>query len=325
MILKPNLKPMETTFEEKFAKSIKPLIEFEKPDYPRFEIDYYADYVELLSLFSKEDGVSYGDIQDLLFGEPDESTNAEINDSQEAFIDSIFARLGERTVLYSDSYPFTIEKGVLLLHSSISQNAKYYLFLLLSSSLYLFHDFEADLTTDFETVSFETLKEFLPNAIVKQFGKNSEYHGNAKEKIKQLANDIGIPIDNDEIEEISERNNQERGLDVVGWIPFEDMCYNKIIYLGQCACGKKYESKQHDTRRYENYYVFYKTKPQHAMFIPYSLIDVKKHKFYHSDYIEKDYLVFERKRIISLLVKNNVYDNLRSKELVEKCILYNRE
>ena len=56
----------------------------------------------------------------------------------------------------------------------------------------------------------------------------------------------------------------------------------------------------------------------------YSLIDVKKHKFYHSDYIEKDYLVFERKRIVSLLVKNNVYDRLRSKELVEKCILYNR-
>ena len=132
---------------------------------------------------------------------------------------------------------------------------------------------------------------------------------------------MDLEIDDYELNQVGERNNKERGLDIIGWIPFEDKCGNKIIFLCQCACGKQYESKQHDTRRFENYLNFYKTKPQHTMFIPYSLINVRSKKFYHSDHIEKDYLIFERKRILEYHNDKN-FEETESFKLVTKCIEY---
>jgi len=150
--------------------------------------------------------------------------------------------------------------------------------LLISSKLDIFNPFKLDLTADFEKVSYVVLKEFLLiKAIVKAFGKNTQYQGNAISKIKQLDNDLDLQVDDYELNQVSERNTQEWGLDIIGWLPFADKCGNKVIFLCQCACGKKeYESKQHDTRRFEIYLRFYKTKPQHTLFIPYSLINLRK-------------------------------------------------
>ncbi|OYX18289.1 MAG: hypothetical protein B7Z16_09045 [Algoriphagus sp. 32-45-6] len=108
---------------------------------------------------------------------------------------------------------------------------------------------------------------------------------------------------------------------LMGWIDFEDKCMNKIIFLCQCACGKEYESKQHDTKRFQNYYRFYKTKPQHTIFLPYSLINTNANKFYHSDLIENEYLVFERKRILEYHNDLN-FINSESFKIVEKFINY---
>ena len=319
MISKQKEKKMEMTFDDKYDACIECLHNIGKPDYPKDQIGLYSDYIELMVLFSGEDGISYGDILDLFYGEPDERADAEIKDNEEVFIKRIFSLMDERIVLFADAYPFEKRNNSYFLKSIISDNEKYYVFLLISSQLDIFKLFQSDLTTDFETLSFETLQKFIPNAKVIPFGKNTNYRGTAKDKIKSLSIDIGIPIDNYEINQIGERNNQERGLDVIGWLPFDDNCQNKVVFLGQCACGKKFESKQHDTRRFEEYFLFYKTKPQHTLFIPYSLINNKEGKFYHN-YIEKDYLVFERKRMVSLLRENSIYDQLLSKELIEKCI-----
>lgn len=319
MISKQKEKKMAMSFDEKYSDAIKRLDEIGMPDYPRQQLDYFADFVELLALFSGKDGVSYGDIQDQFFGEPDEKTDAELKDDDEAFLKEIFLRIDERISLYVNSYPFEKKDNSLMLKGNISENEKYYVLLLIASQLSIFKTFNTDLTTDFETLSFETLKAYLPNAIVKQFGENTEYNGSAKVKIQKLSEDVGIDIDDYEVDQIGDRNHQERGLDVIGWLPFEDNCQNKVVFLGQCACGKKYESKQHDTRRFENYFKFYKTKPQHTLFIPYSLINVSCRKFYGNE-IEKDYLVFERKRMVTLLQGNEVYKRLLSKSLVEKCI-----
>ena len=95
---------------------------------------------------------------------------------------------------------------------------------------------------------------------------------------------------------------------------------NQLIYLGQCSCGKDTESKFHDTRRFENYLSFYKSKPQHIMFIPYSLTNPRERKFYHSDLIEKDFLIFERKRIIDVFNQENVFQDSTMLKIVESCI-----
>lgn len=331
----------EMTFEQKYAECKDNIRSIAYSSYGRSEINQFADVVELLAIFNKKSGVTKGDVNDFLYGENDnqieednndlEANNNEIeeddkdeinenNDRKETFINSIFKILKDRVVLFASQYPFVIIDNVLCIKENIGINEKNYIFLLISSSLEIFKKFQPVLTTDFETVSYKALKSYLPTAIIKQFGKNSEYNGTAKNKIKQLANDLGLPVDEEEISEIGERNNQERGLDIVGWIPFDDACQNKIVFLCQCACGKNYECKQHDTRRFEHYYEFYRTKPQHTLFIPRALINIDNQKFFHSDYIEDGFLVFERKRIVSLLKDNNVISSLGSKELVEKCL-----
>lgn len=323
MTLRTNERKIMMTFEDKLQQCIRNLERIDKPDHSRYHVYYFADFIELLALISGIDGISYGDVLDRFFGEPKEETNSEGHDKNESFLDGLFLLIEERINLYKEVYPFKKEDDVISLKSDLSSDHKLYLFLLLSSSLTIFRSFNAELTTDFETICYEAMKAYLPNAIVKEFGKNSEYTGNAREKIMRLAEDIGLTTDDYEIQQIGERNIQERGLDIVGWLPFKDNCSNLMIFLGQCACGKQFESKQHDVRRFKHYYHFYRTEPQYTFFIPYSLINPSERKFYHSDLIEDDYLIFERMRILSLLKGNDsVYNNLNTKLLVEACIKY---
>jgi hypothetical protein len=320
MTLKLKENKTAMTFENKFAQCIQIFNSIDKPDYTKSEINYYADFVELYALFEKEDGVTFGDVQGRFFGVK-EYSNSETKDEDESFLNTVFEIIKERIFLYADEYPFEYQNNeTLLLKQNLSVKNKLYLSLLISSKLDIFNPFKSDLTTDFERISYAVLKEFLPiKAVVKEFGKNTQYQGNAISKIKQLANDLDLQVDDYELNQVSERNTQERGLDLIGWLPFADKCGNKVIFLCQCACGKEYESKQHDTRRFENYLRFYKTKPQHTLFIPYSLINIQEKKFYHSDYIERDYLIFERKRILEYHNDNSI-ENSEAFKVVEKCI-----
>lgn len=314
---------MAMSFDEKFLNCIQKFNDIEKPDYTESELNYYADFVELIALFSNADGVSRGEVSDRFFGVK-EYDNSNKRDGDEAFTNSILLLISERCCSYEEDYPFVfLNDNLLALKTTLSFNNKLYLSLLLSSKLNIFNDFRPALTTDFEEISYNVLKNFLPlNSIIKEFGKNTKYTGNARQKIQQLATDLNLSVDTYELKQVGKRNYQERGLDLIGWIPFKDKCGNKIIFLCQCACGKQYESKQHDTRRFENYIRFYKTTPQHTMFIPYSLINISEDKFYHSDYIEKDYLLFERKRIIDFYDNDVNFEKSKSFKVVDKCIKY---
>jgi hypothetical protein len=320
MISKLKENRMATIFENKFTHCIQIFNDIDKPDYTESEINYCADFIELFTLFEKEDGVTLGDVQDRFFGVK-EYSNSEARDDDESFLNNVFEVIKERISLYVDEYPFEYQNNeTLLLKQNMSTKNKLYLSLLVSSNLDIFKPFISDLATDFEKVSHAVLKEFLPvKAVVKEFGENTQYRGNAISKIKQLANDLGLQVDDYELNQVSERNTQERGLDIIGWLPFADKCGNKVIFLCQCACGKKYESKQHDTRRFENYLRFYKTKPQQTLFIPYSLINIHEGKFYHSDYIEQDYLVFERKRILEYHNDNSI-ENSETFKIINKLL-----
>ncbi|WP_136468582.1 hypothetical protein [Flagellimonas onchidii] len=310
------------TFKEKITSSITNFTNIDMPDYTRDKMNLYCDFIELIALFSNQDGTSYGDVQDRFFGTKDYNSSNQ-RDEDETWLLEVLLIVEERINLFGNDYPFDFQNSeVLKLKEDLSWKNKMYLGMLISSKLNIFKSFKTELTTEFETISYYVLKNFLPsNSVIKEFGKNSEYAGNAKAKIRALASDLGLKIDEDELEGISERNNQERGLDIIGWIPFTDRCMNQLIYLAQCACGKDTESKYHDTRRFENYLNFYKTNPQHIMFIPYSLINPKKNKFYHSDLIEKDFLVFERKRILDVFDQEETFSGLDILKIVDACTI----
>ncbi|QLG44725.1 hypothetical protein [Costertonia aggregata] len=309
------------TFEEKLSESIESFFDLDKPDYTENKKNLHADFIELISLFSNTDGTSFGDVLDRFFGTKDYSSGKQ-RDKDESWLIEIFTIIEQRVRLFADDYPFTLDDNeVLTIKPDLNWKNKMYLGMLVSSKLNIFKGFRPDLTSEFETISYYVLKNFLSSkSIVKEFGKNSTYTGNAKEKIRLLAADLGLKIEEDELEGISERNNQERGLDIIGWMPFGDKCMNQLVYLAQCACGKDTESKYHDTRRFENYLKFYKTKPQHIMFIPYSLINTFKNKFYHSDLIEKDFLIFERKRILALFEEEETFLGLQMNKIVDRCV-----
>lgn len=295
----------------------------------------YSDYIEVISLFSSDNFLSTSDILDRfkdegiivkkdsnINQEDNDADRAEDNDIDEVFINQIFGIIIDRVSLYKDDYPFEIyDNNKIKRKQNLTQKHKIYLFLLISSNLSLFSMFQPELTSDFEMVSFQALKNFLPaHAVVKSFGKNSEYTGIAKDKITQLAGEMNLEIDYSSLNQISDEGVQERGLDLVGWIPFDDNNPNTLSFFCQCACGKEWYKKLTESRRYENYYRFYRNKPIHTFFIPYSLIDYQKSCFYQSDEITVETLVFERKRILNYIVDEAFFEACNSKLVVDKCI-----
>lgn len=325
---------MKKNFEQKLVEQFTDL-KVGVPSYTRNMEHLYADFVELIALFSNKSYVTPTDVLDRLidegqFEEENEEENdgkaAEVKDRREAWIGEIYKVLEVRSAIFGQNYPFNFLPNRIILREvdQLSKKHLLYIFLLISCNLDLFIKVKSELTSDFEAISYYILRSFLPqHAIVKQFGKNSDYKGTAIDKIRALANDLKIEINEDEISNISGGNNQERGLDVVGWIPFDDSCANLITILGQCACGKEWMSKHHDTRRFKQYLKFFRLQPHHAIFIPYSLIGKGgDKKFYSSDDIEDGTLIFERKRIIDLFGAEKEFDALHSKRIVDKCVEY---
>jgi len=305
----------------------------------------YADYIELVALFSNKvhvtkdeilrkiqrDGessindvisheASGDEIEGDLFGDINTSRR---NDIKERWGDDLFQVLEDRTKIFGDNYPFIYSTHTgLILKEKCKEKQKVYLFLLISSNLDLFNKVASDLTADFEEVSFFVLKNFLPSAEVRRFGKKTQYEGNAKEKIRTLAGEMKLEINEHNLENISDRNSQDRGLDVVAWIPFADNCPNIIAVLGQCACGRDWSKKYHDTQRFSTYMRYFRQKPIHAMFIPYSLISGNSDRFCCSDNIERNTMMFERKRMVELFNNPATFDALPSKQIVERCVEY---
>ena len=166
------------------------------------------------------------------------------------------------------------------------------------------------ITDDFEKISELALKAYLPpSAKVYGFGSNSIYEGNAKDKIRKLAKDINIyRLDDRVIDQIPDQNSKEKGLDIIGWVPFEDENPNTLIVLGQSACGKNWFGKQIETSRYNRFYQHYLIPFIYAMFYPEDFDNRDGVFQLDTDLIGN--LVFERRRLINL-INQNIFKDLR--------------
>jgi hypothetical protein len=292
----------------------------------------FADFVELVSCQRCGDFVSKADLvkrfEDYNVSVPHLSrvvagpltqkelhklSAAEQDDVYDDWATQVFEIIETRIEIFGDSYPFMFEKKSVRIRSRLSTCQQMYLMLLMCSNLPYFRDFTTVLTSDFEQVSFEALRNFLPDfANVRQLGKNSDYKGTAHQKILAIADELNVKVNEHELEKVE--GNQERGLDVVGWIPFSDRYANFLCILGQCACGKDWNTKFSESRRFEfSYFAFKKLYPIHAMFIPRSLFHNKD--FFQSDEICAT-LVFDRSRILSLISDCSFFTKLNSCDVV---------
>lgn len=296
------------------------------------KIYLYADYFELVSLFNKDTIITPAEMLDRLTDEgilrqiESSEYQAEQNDKEEAFVREVFILLSQRATSFKNDYPFNIQSEKLSLKHNLSNKQKLYVFLLLSSNLNLFRLFQSDLTTEFEIVSKEALRNYLPNfAQVKNFGKKSEFQGYTQDKIRQLASEMNIDVDEEYLNTIALKGTQDLGLDVVGWIPLLDGIGNYISIFGQCTCSKDWNKKLNETRRYNKFLKTYLSEITHSLFIPYSLINYNSSKFFEHHEFGESILLFERKRILSLINNDDIINQLESKELIEKCISYEED
>ena len=293
----------------------------------------YADYIELMALFNNRNIITRGEVLDRLKDEgiikqvKNQDEQAEDNDKNEMFVRSVFLLIEQRNISFKDEYPFEYFNESLVLRKELNVKNKLYLHLLLSSNLYLFPKrFESFLTTEFELLSEEALKNYLPDfAIVKSFGENSEFNGYTKDKIKQLAKLMSLEAEDLFLNTIAEKGTKDLGLDIVGWLPFDDLVGNFLSIFVQCACGKDWIKKLSETKRYNRLLKPYLSDFKHSLFIPYSLINYNNSTFFEHHEFGEPILLFERKRILSLIKDESIYDNLNTIEFIDRCIEYEED
>ncbi|WP_412476180.1 hypothetical protein [Flavobacterium sp. TBRC 19031] len=296
------------------------------PEASEHLLHLYADYVELMSLFSRDIIFTVAEVLDrfkdsgIINQAKDLSQQSKQNDENEKWVNQIFQLIEDRAFNYKEMYPFVYKNRSIILKDKLSNKEKIYIHLLFGSNLNIFGKYYGNITTDFEEISYQALVNYLPKkAIVKSFGKNSMYKGYAVDKIRQLANDINIEVNEEGLARISPIGTMERGLDVIGLLPFDDWVGNKLVILAQCACGKKWYDKQAEPKRYDNYLKFYRIESRSALFIPYAIIDFQKRGFHQGDEII-NVLIFERKRILDYLDDLSFFDSILSKIIIDKCL-----
>lgn len=313
--------------------------EVKRPNESKSKIQIFADFIELICMFSK-DYVSKSDIIDRLIDSGEDFSvslpvdgetgliDSQKHDKAEGWADSIFEYIEERKTIYKSYYPFEIEReiGIKLIEpSTLTEVQKLYLYLLIASSLNSFKKLQHEITKEFESLSEIVLKSYLPeNSKVYGFGSNTKYTGNAQSKIIQLSKDINVDIDMRIISQIPTQSSKEEGLDIISWLPFEDNNPNTIIIFGQCACGKDWFGKQIDTYRYNRFYKHYLQPFTHAMFFPHDFRNKDGRFGFDIDLFDNN-LVFERRRFLNL-ANEDIFEHLNySKQIIDKCLEYSED
>jgi len=210
-----------------------------------------------------------------------EDVDAVTKDSnRELFFNDIFEHLLSRWLLIDSSfYPFGCNEAAdrLVRKSRITNRHRIYLFFLCCSNLQYFPRASGSLTSAFEEICKHIFEQMLPKqAEVHIFGKgksaSTRYTGNKGRKINLLASDLNTKVLDDA--RFIETDNGDAGADIVGWIPTGDKSNGMLVFFGQCACGKNWNSKQQEVS-YERWSQYFSLKHPNAkvVFIPYFLRD----------------------------------------------------
>ena len=277
---------MVMNFNEKLKKQFQDFT-LETPNVQKYIEHVYADFVELNALFLKEE-VTVADISDKLQDIKD-SNILEVD-----ALDDVENKLEEIASLEAEKNDIIEERFYSIFNVCRERESLY------SSDEYPF--------------------------IIKKNQIKLKEHLSSKHKLyillllcsnlncfKDIASELA------KLNSIPNTNTQERGLDIIAWLPFIDRIPNMIIILAQCACGKEWNYKQYDTQRFKEFLCFSKLAI-HAMFIPYAISIPMKKKFHQHDEILYDQLLFDRKRIIEQLEEFEFISELQSFLAVEKSI-----
>jgi len=156
----------------------------------------------------------------------------------------------------------------------------------------------------FERLTREAVERFLAGKAV-VFGwpfekPESDEETAIKHKVRSLANDLG-----EKFYETPASHFKDRGLDVVGWIPFNDGRSGQVVVLLQCAAGHNWEGKLPVPIDAWCHYIHWACNPIKAFAVP-CVVDEKD---WHEISRDKG-ILFDRIRILNLLMSG-----IKEKEL----------
>lgn len=331
------------------------------PKVPQSDTHIWVDYIELLCLYNRDHELSKADIidhfrkcSDLGEGleemeteedcpftaeeepalgeeaetpiEEEELSSAEENDKLGRRVDDLFRHIEFRKGEFGSFYPFSLtsEGDALIFESEQSLEQKFYIFLLLSSSLKYIRPQTTYLTSNFEFLSCEAMKKILPsNAEVHIFGANpihkSKYTGNIWKRINMLAIDLREKVFISE-SEYPPTDTGDSGLDVVGWVPFEDSASGLPVFFAQCGCTTKWVEKQHSSS-YERWgqIMHFAHRPGNLAFIPFCFRNADGGWF--RERVHYFSIIVDRLRLVKLLKGQlKIFESLDSRHIVEEIL-----
>lgn len=102
---------------------------------------------------------------------------------------------------------------------------------------------------------------------------------------------------------------KDRGLDVIGWVPFSERRSGQVVILVQCGAGHNWKAKNAVPRRAWAQYIHWASDPLVAFAVP-CVIDERD---WHNESRDKG-ILFDRVRILNLLPKG-AKDNQLKKDM----------
>ncbi|RZK45324.1 MAG: hypothetical protein EOO61_00225 [Hymenobacter sp.] len=322
-----------------------------QPDNGKSELPVWLDYIEMVCLLNKDNTMTRGQVYDLVFNEAPEitpQTDDELppedgqplsvqvaSDTNNQTVLSWFSALKSKSEEFGEAYPFIVNSSVgeIKLKNDLSDENKFYIYLLMSASLKVFSNkLRNKITTDFEFVCFEAQERIFPlsklgvNAETHFFGKNPEaktgrFVGKLEDKFQALAQLINCH--NLDISPLKSNNTGDRGIDVLSVFRFErDRAFGLPLIIAQCACSyEDWTTKQYDHHK-EKYY--------HYRLFPYDYIRITFIPFYYRDVVGQWFkpddistVVIDRLRLIRIMEESSYQVSKRALDLAELALMRN--
>jgi len=218
-------------------------------------IGVWTDYCELLCLVSDNQEIDHDQLCSIIiksydFADSDERKQKNKKDYLTSIIQDVYSHIELRSELLLDKYPFEINAdGQLCLKcNTLTHLQKLYILLLCASNL-RYMQRTTCLTSDVEVVSLLYMRKLYPTMVFKLFGSSNvnKYLSNEdfisekklKDRIIKLADFISVAYEGDIVEQISEHNVGDGGLDIVGIREMGDQRRSIPVMFGQCACSRE--------------------------------------------------------------------------------------
>lgn len=312
------------------------------PKKAKKDFHYWADYIEILCLINKDGIVSQNDFIDRLKKDRDiedsedfdkAEKNSKKNEKASLFAEDCFKLLESRVTAFKEYYPFSISEGNKSLHftNNVALKQKIYLFLLMSSNLGYFANFNNELTSSFERLSLGALKNILPlnnsksfifgSSNIEKIEDETERNNFFWDKLQVLAQTLKESVIVPK-EDLSKHHRGDGGLDLVAWVDLGDNNRHFPLFFCQCACTPEWNTKQNSTKfdRWNNFMSF-STYPLNIIFIPFAFRSANGD--WHEEYLIEKSVLFDRQRLLSNFQSSeNEFLEYESNDIIEQIITH---